>query len=228
MKKNRIWEIDLLRTIAIILMIAFHTVYDLNYYAEVKINYESPIWNYIAVLSGLLFIFISGISSGFSKNSFKRGLMVFGYGMLITFITYLFESKDYVRFGILHFLGISMMLFPILKRLRETFLILISIASIGIGMYFEKVILNTKLLLPLGIMYHGFSSIDYYPIFPYLGVFIFGIIVYKKVYINKKSVFKLKPNIPLIDVISRNSLNIYLLHQPIIIGIILFIKKIRF
>lgn len=226
MKENRIWEIDFLRAAAIIVMITFHTVYDLEYFAGVKVNSESTVWAYIGNLSGLIFIFISGISSGFSRSSFKRGLKVFGYGMIITLATYIVDKGNYIRFGILHLLGISMMLFPLLKRLNKTFLIFLSAVSIGIGVYIDGLILNTKLLLPFGIMYPNFSSVDYYPIFPYIGVFIIGIIIYNTVYFEKRSIFRFNPRIPLVSVISGNSLMIYLLHQPIIVGIIMIIKKL--
>lgn len=226
MKENRIWEIDLLRVLALIMMIIFHTAYDLNYFAGAKINYENPMWTYIGKLSGLLFIFISGISSGFSKNSFKRGLKVFGYGMIITLATYVADKDNYIRFGILHLLGVSMMAFPLLKRLKAAFLIILSTVSIGIGVYIDGLLLNTKLLLPLGIMYPKFSSIDYYPIFPYIGIFIIGIFIYKKVYFDKRSIYKFNSTIPLVSIISKNSLKIYLLHQPIIIGVIMIIKKL--
>lgn len=217
--KNRIWEIDIIRFIAIVLMVTFHMIYDLNEFANVNVEYEFGFWYYIGAISAILFIFVSGISSGFSRNTFKRGLKVFGFGMIITVATYFFDSSQYIRFGILHFLGVSMMLFPLLKRLNNWFLLIIGVFSYIFGKYIETITLKTFLLLPLGFMYGGFVSMDYYPLFPYIAYFIVGILCYKLFYYKKKSLFGFDFNAGLIQEVGKHSLVIYLLHQPIMLGV---------
>lgn len=224
MQNRRIFEVDLLRTVAITLMIIFHIVYDLNEFTGININYKSGFWYWEGRIAALIFIFISGISSGFSRDSFKRGVKVLGLGMGITIVTYIVIKEQYIRFGILHLLGTSMILFPLLKRINNYILLVISGSIVLISTMFNDILVNTSLLLPLGIMYGGFNTADYYPIIPYLSAFIMGVIVYKAFYSNNQSTFKINYENEFVTNISKNSLSIYLIHQPIIVGTILLLR----
>ncbi|SHJ85658.1 Uncharacterized membrane protein [Anaerobranca californiensis DSM 14826] len=216
--KNRIWEIDFLRFLAITLMVIFHFVYDLKEFANVDIDYNLSPWKEVGKTAALLFIFVSGISSGLSRKNFKRGAYVFLWGIVITIITYILFPKTYVRFGILHFLGISMLISPFLLKINN--LLLLVLAGIIAYNPLKGILWRNSLLLPLGIMYKGFSSMDYYPLIPYLAPFILGIIVYKIYYYPKKSIFPFNFHNPLISFISQKSLWIYLIHQPILLAMI--------
>jgi len=229
-EQKRIWEIDLLRAIAIILMVVYHTVYDLNSFAGIDIDYKSPFWYWEGKTAALTFILLSGISCGLSRrNTVVTGLKIFGLGMIVTVATYLFLEQYYVRFGILHFLGVCMMLYPILKRLDNSMLLVIAIVNAILAMPIDNMIVDTPLLLPLGIMHSGFASADYYPLSPYLSVFVLGILAYKNYYYKKQSLFhKLNFNLEnkIVSQISKHSLLIYMIHQPIIIAIIYIVKII--
>lgn len=224
MINKRIFEIDLLKVIAIVLMIAFHFVYDLNEFIGLNVNYDSGFWYWLGRIAAILFIFLAGINSGFSKNPIKRGIIVFGCGLIVTFASYLVFGDEYVRFGILHFLGISMILFPLLKRINNWLLLLIALV-IGILFSFDTFIYNTKIIMFLENTF-GKPSIDYYPLFPYLSLFILGILIYKIYYYKKKSILNLYTQSKIIAITSKYSLLIYLIHQPIILGIMMIIKYI--
>lgn len=220
-------EIDFLRAAAIVLMVLFHLVYDLKKFAGVNIDYQSPLWFYIGKASALLFIFISGLSSGFSRSPFRRGVKVLFYGIGITVVTYLFMKDEYVRFGILHFLGVTMILSPLLVRLSSWTLWGLSISSAVLGFWFEEQVLKTSLLLPFGLMYDGFGSMDYYPLFPYLAMTILGILAYRYLYAHRTvSGLTSRKNFGLVRWLSRNSLGIYLFHQPLLLLVILIIKRL--
>jgi uncharacterized membrane protein len=96
MERKRIWEIDFFRSIAIFLMVVFHIIYDLNQFSGIDLNYLSGFWYWEGRAAALIFIFLAGISSGFSRNTVRRGLKVFGLGLLITVITFIFFGKEYV------------------------------------------------------------------------------------------------------------------------------------
>lgn len=223
--QQRYGEIDTLRAAAIVLMVIFHLVYDLREFAGMEINCQAPLWSGIGKASALLFIFVSGISSGFSRSPVKRGLRVLFWGMVVTAVTYLMLRQEYVRFGILHFLGVAMILAPIFFPMPKRILGGLAVFSVGLGFWFKGQAVQTALLLPLGLMYEGYETIDYYPLFPYLAATMVGIITYKLFYAQdlKKpfsSRFKFGSRSNLIQWLSRRSLGIYLIHQPIILGII--------
>ncbi|MCX7903313.1 MAG: DUF1624 domain-containing protein [Caloramator sp.] len=225
--KKRIFEIDFLRFIAIILMIIYHFAYDIKYYWTQNINLEGLFLGIIVNTAQFLFIFVSGISSGFSRNSFKRGLRVFGVGILITIATYIFIRDEYVRFGILHFLGVCMMLYPLLSKLNNRILIAFAIISYYLGYIFKNITVDTFLFVPLGVCYKGFISIDYFPIFPYISYFILGILAYKSFYSKGRILIPVKGRFKIVEFISRNSLLIYIIHQPIFIGLIYLLRNLQ-
>ena len=223
---QRYGEIDVLRAVAIVLMVLFHLVYDLKAFAGIDIDYQAPLWFFIGKTSALIFIFISGLSSGFSRFPVRRGLKVLFYGMVITAVTYLFMKEEYVRFGILHFLGVTMILSPFIFRLSSRTLWGLVVSSALLGFWFEGQVLETSLFLPFGLMYDGFSSLDYYPLFPYLAVNLLGILAYRRFYAQRteSSLFSFRLNSELTKWLSRNSLGIYLIHQPIILIIIYLVN----
>lgn len=216
--KNRIWEIDFLRVIAIVLMVLFHFIYDLSEFTNIDIHYYHTPWRQIGTLAAVTFIFVSGISSGLSVGSGKRGIKVFCFGMIVTISTYIALPDLYIRFGILHFLGISMILSELLRKLNNW--VLVFLAIIIAYNPFKNIVVSHPLLLPLGIKYPGFMSADYYPLVPYLSVFILGILAYKIYYYKKRSLLPFTLEHKYITYISKNSLIIYLLHQPIIIALL--------
>lgn len=226
MVKERICEIDLLRVTAMLLMIMFHFIYDLNVFGGVDVSYTTGFWMWVGKLAGLIFIFVSGISSGFSSNPVRRGLRVFGFGMVITLVTHLFLGDFYIRFGILHLLGVCMVLSPSIRRLHS----LAVLAGAGIILFtsdqITSITVNTSILLPLGLKYEGFRSADYYPLFPYLAVFMLGVLVHKLYYYRGSSLFRWSLENRFITMVSKSSLMIYLLHQPVIIAAIFLFRYV--
>ena len=224
MSSRRIWEIDFLRAIAVILMVTFHVIFDLKEFAGIAINYQSGLWYWVGKVSALMFLFLAGISSGFSKNSVKRGMRILLVAVVITFVTYIFFREQYIRFGMLHLLGVGMILFPLFKRMNNILLIISAAAIAFTAVLIKGTLADTSLLLPFGVSYKGFVSLDYYPISPYLSVFILGVLAYKIYYCKSESFFKFNYENEYISVISKNSLGIYLIHQPILVGGILLLN----
>lgn len=224
MGNRRIWEIDILRAIAIILMVIFHIVYDLNEFVGLDIDYLSGFWYWEGKTSALMFIFLAGISSGFSKNTVKRGIKVLIFAMVITLVTYIFFREQYIRFGILHLLGTSMILFPLLKKMNNILLFISAVFIVLTAISIKSILVDTSLLLPFGVMYRGFVTLDYYPISPYLSVFILGILAYKMYYYKGQSIFKFHYKNEYLSMISKSSLAIYLIHQPVLVGMAIVIN----
>lgn len=224
MGNRRILEIDFLRAIAIILMVIFHIVYDLNEFVGLDIDYLSGFWYWEGKTSALMFIFLAGISSGFSKNTVKRGIKVLIFAMVITLVTYIFFREQYIRFGILHLLGTSMIFFPLLKKMNNILLFISAVFIAFTAISIKSTLVDTSLLLPFGVMYRGFVTLDYYPISPYLSVFILGILAYKMYYYKGQSIFKFNYKNEYLSIISKNSLAIYLIHQPVLVGMAIVIN----
>ncbi|MBC7765920.1 MAG: DUF1624 domain-containing protein [Hyphomonadaceae bacterium] len=225
MIKNRVTEIDFLRGFAILMMVVVHISYDLTDYYKMAL----PISKYMPVfimLSAPVFIILSGISSTFSRNNFKRGFFVFTMGLALTAVTYFFEPTFFIWFGILHCLGLCMMLFHFVRQLCTKWLSVMAFLTFAVGILFSKMTIQNPYFFWLGLINQHFQSADYYPILPWFGVFLFGVVMGRLFYHTRKNrVFSPNAKNPMC-IIGRHSLLIYLIHQPIILAILaLFLGK---
>ncbi len=217
---NRIWELDALRGIAIILMSTFHLVFDLSFFFGLPINYLSGFWYYEGLSSALLFMLVSGASATLSRRPVRRGLVVLGWGMALTIGTYLMDPSLYIRFGILHFLGVAMILSAPARRWRPALLVPVSLLMIAVGLTLRGLRTTIPWLYPLGLITASFASLDYYPLLPYLGVYGLGITLGKQLYRERRSVLPWHPALRPLELMGQHSLTIYLLHQPLILALL--------
>ncbi|SMD12646.1 heparan-alpha-glucosaminide N-acetyltransferase [Sporomusa malonica] len=223
----RLVEIDFFRGIAILLMIVFHTVFDLAFYYNWPLDYLDGFWYYQGKAAAVLFMLVSGISSILSRNPVRRGLTVFAIGLLITAATYAYSPAVYIRFGILHLLGIGMLAAPLVSRCSALLLSLIGTAVIVIGNEFSQITAATACLVPFGIKPPSFASLDYYPLFPWLGLVLFGMAAGKLLYSQNRPLWPSAASYRLVCWLSslgRRSLLIYLMHQPIILAILYIVN----
>lgn len=219
-KVKRIWELDFLRGIAIIIMIRGHTIFDLNEFYGYPIQYSEGFNYYIGRVGAVLFILISGISCSLSRSNFKRGIKVLAIAVVLSIATHIYSPEMGIKFGILHFLGTSMLLYSPLRKLNKYGFFVLGTIIFAANFFIHNIQVSFDIFFPLGIISNNFVSSDYYPLIPYLGIFLYGTGVGKTLYVNKRSIinYDLKENI--INWLGRKSLIIYLLHQPVIIIVI--------
>ncbi len=214
---QRLWEIDVTRGIALVLMIIYHLLYDLNVFFDFNIAYDKGLIYLIGKSAAILFILVAGISSSFSKNNLLRGLKLIIWGCIIFLVTYVVVPGSNIVFGILQFLGVCLLLYPAIKNITPYVLAAAGSAIILGGEYTSQLPVSQNWFVPLGFRTPSFSSADYYPLIPWFGLFLWGVSINKLVYKQKisfiKSANKLsKP----FAAFGRHTLIIYLLHQPII------------
>jgi len=231
-KKTRISEIDIFRGICLIGVLFAHLWFDLTLFYTVP---ELPVWiTMVFLYGGKLFVILSGMCTIFSRSSFRRGCIVFACGMLITGVTFLLsklmqDESTLILFGILHLIGICMMLTPLLRRLPRAVLLTAAVCCLIAGAISDSMFVSSGLLFPFGFIQSGFYSADYWPIFPNLGWYILGIVLGEVLYGEKKPLIPaLQGKLPVLAWIGRNSLPIYLLQQPVCFGLILLFDLIFF
>lgn len=229
--ESRFWEIDFLRGAAIILMIVSNFVTDLAYFNIANVNTSAGFWWWFARGTASTFLILVGISLTMSYargrtfgHFLKRGLKIFSWGMAITFVTWIFLGKDLILFGVLHLIGLSIILaYPLIK---EKYLGLgIGAAIIAVGLYLKNLAFDFNWLLWLGLIPKNFTSVDYFPIFPWFGTILIGLFLGNALYENYQRKFKIadlsnSPFIKPLSFLGKNSLLIYLIHQPIIIALL--------
>lgn len=229
MKANeRIWELDALRGLMILFVVLFHALFDLRSFVGWRVSL--PVIDFVGQYGGALFVLLSGICATLGSRSLKRGALVFACGLAITAVTAAAAALGWmdetliVRFGVLHLLGLCMMLWSLLCRLRTSWLLVGGVLLTAAGYAIAGVTVSVPWLFPLGLTASGFSSGDFFPLLPHLGWFLLGAVLGRRLYGNKVTRFPRFPKdaapIRFLRFCGRQSLWIYLGHQPLLFAIV--------
>ena len=235
MQRDRIWELDAFRGICILCVIVIHFVFDLSYFLGLHLGLPRAYY-FVQENGGVLFILLSGICATLGSRSFRRGLIVFLCGMLITLVTFAMArlgmaGEDLIiHFGVLHLLGVSMMLYPALKKLPTWALTFLGAAIVIAGYLLLARTFAVPGLFIFGIRTPDYNPGDYFPLLPFLGWFCLGIVLGRTLYREKKSLLPGAPKdariLRFFRFCGRHSLWIYLAHQPICYGLIELISRL--
>jgi uncharacterized membrane protein len=233
---DRFWEVDAARGVAIIMMIVYHSTYDLDTLGGYDIQSTSGHWALFADLTAGLFLFLVGVSLAVSRartsmtgwklfgKYLARGLRILAYGMILT-VVFLVLGMGVVAFGILQLIGVSIILAYPFLGLRSTNLVLGAlIFAAGQYVLAQDLYSQSFWLLPFGVVPEGVVMPDYRPLLPWFGVVLIGLFFGNVVYgdgrrpavLTDKAPVPARPLLPL----GRNSLFVYLIHQPIIIALL--------
>lgn len=235
--KKRIWELDVLRGVCILGMVVVHLIYDLQTFFSLPFLADSRLFDLIKQWGGVLFLLISGICVTLGSHPVRRGLIVFACGLLCSAVTagmYFLNMADksiIIYFGVLHCLGVCMLLWPLFKRLPVWALGLLGLGLTVLGLWISgNVVVDFPWLIPLGLVPEDFASSDYFPLLSNLGFFLVGAFLGKTLYRKKETLLpRVNPANPVLAFFTRLgkwSLPVYLLHQPIITGLLYLILEI--
>jgi uncharacterized membrane protein len=193
MTHDRFIEIDVAKGFAVVLMMCFHYFYLGKHMGVFDANTSSGWLFMFAKVAHTIFILTSGANLAISTSGktpteyipkkIKRGLYLVVIGLFISYFTKIEFGDNYVRFGILHFLGVATILSSfVMKSPTLTYLFA------GIILLFHGLLTYTNLKdqfvdicdkNPLtcfisGIMNTKYNSLDHFSLVPYLGVFLLG------------------------------------------------------
>lgn len=236
---KRFWEVDLLRGLAILMMVTYHVSFDLNYFGVYPIEVTSGGWRIFQRIIGTLFVSLVGVSLSLSYSRarqkqgpktwlfpkyLKRGLWIFAWGLGITVATLVAVPQGVIVFGVLHLIGFSIIAAYPFFRLRAWNLVAGAIV-IAIGSLLQQFTFDTSWLVWLGLMPHQYFTLDYFPIFPWFGVVLVGMGIGSLVYAGYRRRFSLGdlsglPLVRQVGFLGRHSLVIYVVHQPLIIFVL--------
>lgn len=240
MKKERIHLLDTVRGILILGVVIYHFLFDVAVFTDIDMTWFDDWWvNLIRDIGAGTFIFISGISCHLSHNNMKRGIKAAIVAILISVVTYFFVPDEFILFGIIHLLALCMLLYePVLRifnRVPAAFgaLMALSCYLLTSNVYYGYIGIAgfLEIHLPLELygnvlgyimgfgMYSPVSSADYFPVIPWIFLFIAGIMAGE--YFERDNINGIfyKNMIPPVTWLGTKTMIIYILHQPIIYGI---------
>ncbi|UKI22778.1 MAG: DUF1624 domain-containing protein [Anaerotruncus sp.] len=193
---RRIYFLDELRGFAIICMVFHHMFYDIGF--VLKLDWGYRIFDFLCYFQPLfwgIFIITSGICSHLSRNTVKRGFIVLACGAAVSIVTAVImpaigiEGAE-IYFGILSCLGCCMIIGGLLQRpLKKCpagigmlicvllFILTYSVSARSLLFGLIKLpdsLYKSNLLCPLGFFGNDFFSADYFPLLPWLFMFLTG------------------------------------------------------
>lgn len=235
-KKERFHLLDVIRGITIINMIIYHGLYDVVSICGAHIPFYSSRWGYVyQQMICWSFIIISGMCRALGSRNPKRGIIVSLCGIIITLVTMIFLPEERIIFGVLTMLGAAMLItlaldkwlrkIPDMAGLIISILLFVITRNVYIhSLGFERLVIcklpdflyKDYFTAFLGFPFRGFYSGDYFPIIPWLFLFLAGF--YLCLLIKDKEKIKkiLSKDVPVFSFIGRHSLLIYMLHQVIL------------
>ncbi|MBQ7935181.1 MAG: DUF1624 domain-containing protein [Clostridia bacterium] len=233
MSRERVYALDWIRGIAVIGMVLHHALFSLEQVSWIfgdSITFwvleTKTFWVLQEIFVGL-FLLVSGICTAYSRNVLRRGLIVTGAAALITLVTgvllpLLGVTGLEIWFGILHMIGISMLLYglfickkPWVPVATAIGLFIIYLAMINL----PDTLFSDGMLAVIGLPQEGFYSADYYPLLPYFFVFLAGTFLGPMVQEHRLPERFYTLRIRSVEWVGRHSLWVYLAHQPILFGI---------
>ena len=223
-------ELDALRGIAVLAMALYHLCFDLDYFYGYDLRFGAAGWKFAAQSIATLFLILVGVNFVLSwsrtpvhkrmQKTLKRAGVLLLCASIISIATWFVAPDAFVKFGILHLIGVSALIQPLFVRFHA-WNVLIGTAIFSVGQWLLSLTTSSAFLFPLGIKYPAFASLDYYPLLPWFGVVLIGMGMASIFYLPQRHSslawlsFMRYPRWLLWS--GRQALFLYLLHQPVIL-----------
>ncbi len=240
---GRIKSLDALRGLCVILMCAHHFLLDLVVFLGAPVwLFTNPVFDVLQSVFAGLFILLSGISSRFSRSNLRRGGKLLAVALALTLVTCLvdwvtaymwgFPMGVRILFGVLHMLSICMIFYGFfgkwLERLPDWFAPCFYALMVAMTAKLARGVFGTEIswLFPLGFVREDFYTADYFPVFPWIFVFLFGTWLGGKIRQGRMPGFLYTADVPFLSAVGKRALLVYVLHQPLFAGLTLLIGAV--
>jgi len=244
MIRQRFDSIDTLRGFAIVWMTFFHFSFDLNHYGWLHQNfYADPFWTWQRTAIVSLFLFCAGLGQAIAvaqgqtwKRFWKRWLQVAGCALLVTAGSIWMFPKSFIYFGVLH--GIAVMLLIVRasagwgRWLWLAGAIALALKPLALAAHVrwpELEFLNLRSWNWLGLVSRKPITEDYVPLVPWLGVMWWGLAAGQWL-LERRPAWIQRPMPPAtapLAWLGRWSLSWYMVHQPVLIGLVMAATALR-
>lgn len=233
---HRFDRLDALRAVAILWMAAFHFCFDLNYYHFIHQSFTTdPFWLVQRTCIVTLFLFCAGFGQAVAWEQgqrwprfWRRWAQVAGCALLVSAGSYQMFPHSFIYFGVLH--GIAVML--IVTRVTANagrWLWLAGAVAIALPRLVQHPWFDTRLTNWIGLITHKPVTEDYVPLLPWIGVMWWGLAAGQWVLANRREwvTGALPKALQPFAVLGRWSLSFYMVHQPVLIGLLLLVTMLR-
>jgi len=237
-RRPRVVWLDVLRTVALLAMAAYHVVYDI----ELLLPGAGPdpfggVWGALPPLIASSFLALAGAAAVLAQTRspsrrgryLRRVTLLAGAALAVSLVTAIAVPDRWVRFGILHLMLVCALLTPLLVRRSSATLAGLGAALLGVGVVIDSLPGNWA-LLAVGAPPPGFRSVDFWPVAPWASAYLAGILLGRFIFgeghrAGRRALLgdapaRLHRLVAALAAPGRHSLTFYLTHQPIIIAVV--------
>ena len=213
----RVPYLDILRAIAVIWMIIFHLAYDMRMFGHNDINFAEGFWFAFPRIIAGTFLFCVGIALNYTHaekvktTAMLKRLKKLGISaLLVSLGTYIAFPNQWIYFGTLHCILAGSLLGAFFVHRRKAAVVVM------IFIIFLQYVAGFDIKWVSGILQR--PSMDFIPIYPWFWVILAGILLGP--YLSRNSMLMNLRTPKFFDFLGRHSLVIYLVHQPLIFGVL--------
>jgi uncharacterized membrane protein len=235
---QRFAGIDALRGFAVAQMIVYHFIYDLNFFGWVRLamTRDQPWvgWRTAIVTQFLLLVGVSLVLRHAFKPAWsdfwRRWVQIAGAAALVSLGSWFLFGNRFIFFGILHYIAVGLIIARLLVPLGRLNIV-IGLAALIAGLVFKDAMFNPTEVTWIGFATRKPATEDYVPIFPWIGVTLIGVglgaVWQRAQFAVTPAVQSLNAGPPrLLVFFGTWALTIYLVHQPILLGVLWAVKKL--
>lgn len=229
--QSRLLALDLARSAALLGMVAFHIVFDLQMFGYLPYGTTAtPFFYWLARIVAGSFIFLAGVSLWLAHGQgirwpafWRRWIKLAAAAALVSAATYAAFPAYFVYFGILHSIAASSLIGLAFLRLPATVTAAAGAAIMVASYQLPSDAFNAPGLRFLGLATIPAETIDFEPVFPWVGPFLLGLAAARLA--SRFALWRhlALPSTRLLRALAwpgKHSLLVYLVHQPVLMGLI--------
>ncbi|WP_310384913.1 heparan-alpha-glucosaminide N-acetyltransferase [Roseateles sp.] len=231
-------RLDALRGAAIVWMAGFHLVFDLNHFGWIRQDfYRDPFWTGQRTLIVSLFLLCAGLGQALALHQrlswprfWRRWGQVAGCAALVSLGSWLMYPRSFISFGVLHGMAVMLLLLRWLgPRLSIRACWLLGAAALLAPWVWSHPFFDTRWTNWLGLVTHKPIAEDYVPVLPWIGVLLWGFALGRWLLLKYPHVLSaaLPDALSPLAWLGRWSLTFYMLHQPVLIGLLTLAATMR-
>ncbi len=231
---ERLLRLDALRGLAIVWMAIFHFSFDLRHFGFTQADfYRDPFWTGQRTAIVSLFLLCAGAGQAVAMAQrqswprfWRRWAQVAGCALLVSAGSWFMFPKSFISFGVLHGMAVMLLILRLAgPRVPVAVALLLGLVAVLLPLALHHPLFDSRWLNWTGLVTRLPITEDYVPVLPWLGVMLWGfaLIRWRPELLQGALPRLLHP----LALLGRWSLSFYMLHQPVLIGLLTLAVTMR-